>query len=90
MTIEGKSERRAPRIRLGMVGGGSGAFIGTLWEVRDDSARAFSEALYDGLARGKTLGEAMRAGRSAISAGDPTSLAYTLYGNPLARLQSTN
>jgi hypothetical protein len=69
---------------------GSGAFIGTLWEVRDKSARTFSEALYGELAAGNTLGAAMRAGRSAIhasNAGDPTWLAYTLYGNPLARLQ---
>ena len=28
MTIEGTTETRAPRIRLGMVGGGAGAFIG--------------------------------------------------------------
>lgn len=33
MTIEGSSERRAPRIRLGMVGGGSGAFIGAVHRI---------------------------------------------------------
>jgi hypothetical protein len=36
------------------------------------------------------LGEAMQAGRATIrknNAGDPTALAYTLYGNALATLQ---
>jgi predicted dehydrogenase len=33
MTIEGKAERRAPRIRLGMVGGGIDAFIGGVHRI---------------------------------------------------------
>lgn len=69
---------------------GSGAFIGTLWEVRDDSARQFSETFYSELLQGKTLGAAMQAARTKLRAsnpGDPTPLAYTLYGNPLARLE---
>jgi len=69
---------------------GSGAFIGTLWEVRDSSARQFSEVFYSELLQGQTLGEAMQTARAklyAISPGDPTPLAYTLYGNPLARLE---
>jgi predicted dehydrogenase len=33
MTIEGKPERRAPRIRLGMVGGGIDAFIGGVHRI---------------------------------------------------------
>ncbi|APW39252.1 hypothetical protein RD110_20225 [Rhodoferax koreense] len=69
---------------------GSGAFIGTLWEVRDVSARQFSETFYDELIKGQTLGEAMQAARAKLRAanpGDPTPLAYTLYGNPLARLE---
>ena len=70
---------------------GSGAFIGALWEVRDDSARQFSLVFYRELVAGKTLGDAMRSARSAVRAanpGDPTALAYTLYGNPLARFES--
>lgn len=65
---------------------GCGAFVGSLWEVRDTSARAFSEAFYRALKNGKTLAEAMTAGRAAIPPGDPTRFAYTLYGNPEARL----
>jgi predicted dehydrogenase len=33
MTIEGKTEQRAPRIRLGMVGGGIDAFIGGVHRI---------------------------------------------------------
>ena len=33
MTIEGKAEQRAPRIRLGMVGGGIDAFIGGVHRI---------------------------------------------------------
>lgn len=70
---------------------GSGAFIGTLWEVRDSSARLFSEAFYQQLMQGQTLGKAMQVARAKLrvaNPGDPTPLAYTLYGNPLARLEA--
>lgn len=33
MAIEGSSEQRQPRIRLGMVGGGTGAFIGAVHRI---------------------------------------------------------
>ncbi|PSS59379.1 oxidoreductase, partial [Ensifer sp. NM-2] len=33
MAIEGTSEKRERRIRLGMVGGGSGAFIGAVHRI---------------------------------------------------------
>lgn len=65
---------------------GCGAFIGALWEIRDQSAHEFSAVFYDEVASGKNLGEAMRAGRSELKTSDPTYLAYTLYGNPLAKL----
>lgn len=71
---------------------GSGAFIGTLWEVRDTSARMFSEAFYAELMQGETLGRAMQVARTKLrnaNPGDPTPLAYTLYGNPLARLEQS-
>lgn len=65
---------------------GSGAFVGSLWEVRDRTAPMFAEAFYGELCNGKNLGQAMAAGRGAIGPADPTRLAYTLYGNPLAKL----
>lgn len=63
---------------------GCGAFIGALWEIRDTSASTFAKTFYDEVTGGKNLGESMRAARSALKSSDPTHLAYTLYGNPLA------
>jgi hypothetical protein len=64
---------------------GVGAFIGSLWEVPDDAALTYAEAFYQALLDGKSLGEGMKEGRRATerrSPGDPTWLAYTLYGDP--------
>lgn len=63
---------------------GVGAFIGSLWEVRDSSASCFAEKFYHAALRGASLGEAMKQARIAIQdeSGDPTWLAYTLYGDP--------
>jgi predicted dehydrogenase len=63
MTIEGKAERRVPRIRLGMVGGGIDAFIGGVHRIAarlDDKfelvAGALSSTLERSLKSGATLG----------------------------------
>lgn len=69
------------------MGAGAGAFIGSLWAVRSSSAREFADEFYRALvAEGKPLGAASQHARQAISAdgGDPTWLAYTIYGNPSA------
>jgi len=65
---------------------GAGAFIGTLWAVRSDSALTFAEAFYDALLTGQTLGQAVRTARltTAANVADPTWLAYTVYGDPAA------
>jgi hypothetical protein len=67
---------------------GANAFVGSLWEVRDTSARAFAAEFYDALLGRATLGEAIKRARDTIKdqPGDPTWLAYTLYGNPDATL----
>ncbi len=67
---------------------GAGAFIGSLWEVRDTSASRFAEEFYRALFSGVHLGDAMKQARTAIQnePSDPTWLAYTLYGNPAAIL----
>lgn len=65
---------------------GCGAFIGALWEIRDTSALAFAQKFYDQVAAGNNLGDSMRAARNVLQNTDPTHLAYTLYGNPLAHL----
>lgn len=65
---------------------GAGAFVGTLWAVRSDSARKFATLFYRALAGGSTLGDAARSAR--ISAGkvngDPTWLGYAIYGDSSA------
>ena len=65
---------------------GAGAFVGTLWEIRDAAAARFADAFYAGLVAAQPLGAAFRDARAAIrSQGDPTWLAYTLYAHPSAR-----
>jgi hypothetical protein len=69
------------------MGAGAGAFIGSLWAVRSTSARTFAEEFYNALVRDEeSLGVASLRARQAITAdeGDPTWLAYTVYGNPSA------
>nr|WP_063856791.1 SCO5717 family growth-regulating ATPase [Streptomyces cyaneogriseus] len=65
---------------------GAGAFVGTLWPVRSRSALEFAEAFYDQLiTHGRPLGQASLAARRAMSdlhGGDPTWLAYAVYGSP--------
>jgi serine/threonine protein kinase len=69
------------------MGAGAGAFIGSLWAVRSSSAKTFAEAFYRAMiSDGMTLGAASLRARQEISGdpGDPTWLAYTVYGNPSA------
>jgi hypothetical protein len=65
---------------------GAGAFVGTLWDIRSRSAAAFADGFYQRLADGRTLGQATHETRldSARDAGDPTWLAYSVYGDPAA------
>ncbi|MET9965210.1 CHAT domain-containing protein [Streptomyces sp. NPDC006356] len=67
---------------------GAGAFIGTLWPVRSESALTFADTFYNHLVtQGQTLGQASLQARQAIrdQGGDPTWLAYVVYGSPAAR-----
>ena len=69
------------------MGAGAGAFLGSLWPVRSSSARDFADAFYAAFAVDQQpLGEATQKARKAIAeeVGDPTWLAYTVYGNPAA------
>jgi predicted component of type VI protein secretion system len=67
---------------------GAGAFIGSLWAVRDSTARDFASELYRNLRRGTTFGESVRQARLAAAnePADPTWLAYAAYGDPHATL----
>jgi hypothetical protein len=70
------------------IAAGAGAFVGSQWEVRDDSASNFAQSFYQGLRDRLTLGEAALKARKSIAdrAGDPTWLAYSVYGDPTATL----
>jgi CRP-like cAMP-binding protein len=66
---------------------GAGAFVGSLWPVRSSSAKTFADTFYHALvADRQSLGSASLRARQAIASdnGDPTWLAYTIYGNPSA------
>jgi len=64
---------------------GASGFIGTQWSVNDEAAASFTEALYEGLNAGKTLGMAVKDARTrARRTGDPSWLAYQLYAYPNA------
>jgi hypothetical protein len=69
------------------VDAGAGAFVGSMWQVRDGTARDFAIAFYEQLVAGKPLGESFGAARAATRIdADPTRLAYTLYGSASATL----
>jgi CHAT domain-containing protein len=67
---------------------GAGAFIGSLWAVSDGTAREFAQDLYGQLKTGSPLGIALMhaRGQAATHADDPTWLAYTVYGDPRAKV----
>jgi hypothetical protein len=65
---------------------GASTFIGSLWAVVDDTAREFASTLYGSLLGGATLGDAVLQARHQASSrpGDPSWLAYSVYGDPSA------
>ncbi|MFD8005275.1 CHAT domain-containing protein [Streptomyces mirabilis] len=72
---------------------GAGAFVGTLWPVRSRSALQFAEAFYDQLiTHRQPLGKASLVARQTtrdLDDGDPTWLAYAVYGSPAATAHIT-
>jgi hypothetical protein len=66
---------------------GAGAFVGALWSVDDKLAFSFAETFYGELKMGRTLVEAAQSARDlAKTRQEFTWLAYTVYGNPFARV----
>jgi proteasome accessory factor B len=70
------------------LGAGAAAFIGSLWAVSDGAAREFAQEFYRQLQAGSSLGGAAMQARevAACQPDDPTWLAYTVYGDPRARV----
>ena len=57
-----------------------------VWKVKDDTAAKFAEVFYTELFNNKCLADAVYAARHAIrKSGDPSWIAYSVYGNPLTR-----
>lgn len=66
---------------------GAAALIGALWSVDDKLAFTFAKSFYDALKQGKMLVDAAQAAREASKGqNDLTWLAYTVYGDPFARV----
>jgi CHAT domain-containing protein/pimeloyl-ACP methyl ester carboxylesterase len=64
--------------------GGIANFLGTYWPVGDDPAKVFADKFYRQVMEGRTLGEALQAGRQAIrkETGSKDWADYVFYGNP--------
>lgn len=76
-------------IRPFAQGRGARTVVGTLWSVTDADAVPFAKAFYEGLIAGDTLVDATRRARKAAQPkgkGDMTWLAYTVYGDPFAKV----
>lgn len=72
-----------------LVGKGAGLLIAPLWAVTDELASKFVTVLYEELVAGALLGRAVRTARNAArKEGDPTWLAYSVYGHPHATLRT--
>jgi hypothetical protein len=70
-----------------LISCGAGLFVGPLWSVGDSSALTFATAFYQSLFSGETVAIATQQARvAARQVGDPTYLAYSVYGHPNARV----
>jgi CHAT domain-containing protein len=72
-----------------LISSGAGLFVGPLWSVGDSSALTFATAFYQSLFSGETVAIATQQARvAAQQVGDPTYLAYSVYGHPNARVST--
>jgi ATP-dependent Clp protease ATP-binding subunit ClpA len=72
-----------------LIGAGAGAVITMRWPVNIQSSREFTTLLYQELADGMSVGEAMKRTRSLMAQRHPEDyacLSYVLYGDPTVAL----
>lgn len=70
-----------------LIAMGAGVFIAPMWSVTDSAALDFATVLYRQLVDGHPLATAVREARMAARrTGDPSWLAYAVYGHPEARV----
>ena len=70
---------------------GASAFICTLWSVKDETAFNFTKELYTQLSSGVSLGGAVKTARlNCRKDGDPSWLAYQLFGHPNMKVRFGN
>ena len=73
---------RAAGLAEALMRGGIGNYMSTYWPVRDDSANNFASTFYENLLAGRSIGQAMLAGRKAIDPKTNRDWAdYVLYGS---------
>lgn len=62
---------------------GAGAFLGSLWPIRDACSRQFARAFYASFVGGLPLADAVAAAREAVRSEDDSAwIAYTVFGHP--------
>ena len=70
------------------VCGGAANYLGTYWPVGDTPAKAFAETFYMQLIAGKTIGDALLAGRNKVREVPSVDWSdYIMYGNYEFRLR---
>jgi hypothetical protein len=66
---------------------GACAFIGAYWSISDESAYIFATSVYRHLTKGDSLAQAVLEARREIKRDDDSTwLAYTVYGDPFAKV----
>ncbi|GHO74257.1 hypothetical protein KSD_20280 [Ktedonobacter sp. SOSP1-85] len=86
-------DEHTERLANRFLSSGAGAVIAMRWPVNPLRARDFMALLYQDIADGVTLGEALRRTRQAISqqySNDTTWASFLLYGDPTQRLVTTS
>jgi hypothetical protein len=84
----GRELRASTGVAEAFLRGGLASYLGTYWPVGDTAALAFAEVFYARVLEGRTLGEAVLAGRRGVrDLGSGDWADYMLYGGQDLRLR---